>query len=105
MGEETDRSSKLAYFLVGGGIGAVVALLFTPRTGRENREVFTKKATDSREQVISASRNASDKMSDYIDKSKGIVSTQKDRISAALEAGKQAYQEEKLKIEPESESS
>ena len=35
MGEETDRSSKLAYFLVGGGIGAVVALLFTPRTGRE----------------------------------------------------------------------
>lgn len=105
MGEETERSSRLAYFLVGGGIGAVVALLFTPRTGRENREVVTQKATDSRERVISATRNASEKMSDYVDKSKGIVSTQKDRISAALEAGKQAYQEEKVKTDLESESS
>ena len=38
MGEGTDRGSKLAYFLAGGGIGAIVALLFAPRTGRETRD-------------------------------------------------------------------
>ena len=35
MAEETN--SKLTYFLIGGGIGAVLALIFAPRTGQETR--------------------------------------------------------------------
>ncbi|MXZ34947.1 MAG: YtxH domain-containing protein [Acidobacteria bacterium] len=99
MGEGSDRGSKLAYFLVGGGIGAVVALLFAPRTGRETRDIISQRTADSRERVASATRVTSGKVSDYLDKGleKGreAVSTQRDQISAAIAAGKQAYQEEK----------
>jgi gas vesicle protein len=106
MGEGTDCGSKLAYFLVGGGIGAIVALLFAPRTGRETRDIIVQRTAESRDRVASATRSTSDKMSDYIekglDKGKEAVSSQKDQISAAIAAGKQAYEEEKTKAELES---
>ena len=106
MGEGTDRGSKLAYFLVGGGIGAIVALLFAPRTGRETRDFISQRTADSRERVASATRVTSEKVTDYLDKGiekgRDAVSTQKDQISAAIAAGKQAYQEEKGKSEAES---
>jgi gas vesicle protein len=99
MSEGSDRLSKLAYFLVGGGIGAIVALLFAPRSGRETREMIAQRATESRERVLTAGRNVSDRVSTYIDKGKDAVSTQKEQISAAIEAGKQAYREEKTKTQ------
>jgi gas vesicle protein len=99
MTEGSDRAARLAYFLVGGGIGAVVALLFAPRSGRETREMITQRANESRDRVLSASRNVSDKVSTYIDKGKEAVSSQKEQLSAAIEAGKQAYREEKAKTQ------
>jgi hypothetical protein len=39
----------------------------------------------------------SDRVTDYLDKGKEIVSSQKEQISAAIEAGKQAYRDEKAK--------
>ncbi|MDQ3747593.1 MAG: YtxH domain-containing protein, partial [Acidobacteriota bacterium] len=35
--EETSATTKLTYLLVGGGIGAILALLFAPKTGEELR--------------------------------------------------------------------
>lgn len=103
MSDGSDRLSKLAYFLVGGGIGAVIALLFAPRSGRETREIIAQRATESRERVLSASRNVGDKVTTYIDKGKEVVSTQREQIAAAIEAGKQAYRDEKAKsqVSPE----
>jgi gas vesicle protein len=97
MSDGGDRTSRLAYFLVGGGIGAIVALLFAPRSGRETRDLIAQKAAEGRERVATTSRTVSDRMTDYIDKGKEIVSSQKEQISAAIEAGKQAYREEKAK--------
>jgi gas vesicle protein len=97
MSDGSDRMSRLAYFLVGGGIGAVVALLFAPRSGRETRELIAQRAAESRERVASTSRNVGEKVSAYIDKGKELMNSQKEQISAAIEAGKQAYREEKAK--------
>jgi Gas vesicle protein len=36
--EGTSASTKLTYLLIGGGIGAVIALLFAPKSGVELRE-------------------------------------------------------------------
>src|SRR3954451_1033854 len=36
--DETSAATKLTYLLVGGGIGAVIALLFAPKSGVELRE-------------------------------------------------------------------
>ena len=97
MSEGSDRVSKLAYFLVGGGIGAVVALLFAPRSGRETREIIAQRANESRDKVLSASRNVSDRVTTYIDRGKEVVSSQKEQLAAAIEDGKQAYRDEKAK--------
>ncbi len=35
--EETSATTKLTYLLIGGGIGAVLALLFAPKSGEELR--------------------------------------------------------------------
>ena len=97
MSEGSDRLSKLSFFLVGGGIGAIIALLFAPRSGRETREIISQRASDSREHVLSTSRNVGEKVSTYIEKGKEVVSTQREQMAAAIEAGKQAYREEKAK--------
>ena len=97
MSDGGDRTSKLAYFLVGGGIGAIVALLFAPRSGRETRDLIAQKAAEGRERMATTSRTVSDRVTNYIDKGKEIVSSQKEQITAAIEAGKQAYREEKAK--------
>ena len=36
--EDTSVSSKLTYLIIGGGIGAVIALLFAPKSGKELRD-------------------------------------------------------------------
>ena len=35
--EETSATTKLTYLLIGGGIGAILALLFAPKSGEELR--------------------------------------------------------------------
>ncbi|MBA3786359.1 MAG: YtxH domain-containing protein, partial [Acidobacteria bacterium] len=35
--EETNATTKLTYLLIGGGIGAILALLFAPKSGEELR--------------------------------------------------------------------
>jgi gas vesicle protein len=97
MSEGSDRVSKLGYFLVGGGIGAVIALLFAPRTGRETRDLIAQRASESRDRVASAGRNVSDKVTSYIERGKEVVNSQRDQFSAAIEAGKQAYRDERTK--------
>ncbi len=97
MSDGSDRLSKLSFFLVGGGIGAVIALLFAPRSGRETREIIAQRASDSRERVLSTSRNVGEKVSTYIERGKEVVNTQKEQMAAAIEAGKQAYRDEKAK--------
>ena len=97
MNEQNNSISKLAYFLVGGGIGAIIALLFAPRSGRETRDLIAQKAAESKDRLSTASRDVSDRVTTYIEKGKELVNTQKEQISAAIEAGKQAYREEKAK--------
>jgi gas vesicle protein len=98
--------SKVAFFLAGMGLGAVVALLFAPRSGKETREYLSNRAEEGRDYI----RNKSDEGREFvstrgrelrsqaeqaIDKAKDVVAKQKDQLSSALEAGKQAYQVEK----------
>src|SRR5207249_4765334 len=44
-------SDKFLFFLAGAGIGAVLALLFAPKSGRETRDMISRTATDSRDFV------------------------------------------------------
>ena len=96
MSEEND-GSKVGFFLAGLGTGAVMALLFAPRSGKETRDMIAQKAEEGRDYVISKSEEIRKQAEDAVEKGRDLVTKQKDLLSAALEAGKQAYQEEKTK--------
>jgi gas vesicle protein len=96
MSEEND-GSKIGFFLAGLGIGAVIALLFAPRSGQETRDMIVQKAEQGRDFVVTKTEEIRRQAEDAVEKGRDLVSKQKELLSAALEAGKQAYQEEKIK--------
>jgi len=94
---EENGGTKVGFFLAGLGIGAVVALLFAPRSGRETRDMIAQKAEEGKDFVKTKTEEIRKQAEDAVEKGKDLVNKQKELLSAALEAGKQAYQEEKTK--------
>jgi gas vesicle protein len=97
MSDEENGGSKLGCFLVGLGIGAVLALLFAPRSGQETRDMIAEKAEEGRDFVKTKTDELRQQAEEAVEKGKDLVTKQKELLSAALEAGRQAYQEEKTK--------
>lgn len=95
---DNNGGSKAAFFLAGAGIGAIVALLFAPKTGKDARDYIAQRAGESRNQVTEKSKEYRQRAEGYVDKARDTVAKQKEQLSAALEAGKQAYREEKTKV-------
>jgi gas vesicle protein len=104
--KEGNGGDKLLYFIAGAGIGAVLGLLFAPKSGRETREIIARtanegrdflstKVTEGRQFVEDSKRRVNDDFNSFLDRSKEAVQRQKEQLTAAFEAGKQAYREEK----------
>jgi len=90
-------ASGFAYFLAGLSFGALITLLFAPKTGQETRDLIGAKANEGKEYVTARSKEVREQAEQLVGKAKDLVAQQKEQLSAALEAGKQAYQEEKVK--------
>ncbi len=97
MSDEKATAEKALYFVLGAFVGAATALLLAPRTGEETRRIITSKAREGADLVASRGKDVADKTSGYIDRGKELLQQQRDQLNAALEAGKQAYREEKDK--------
>ena len=114
-------STRLTYLLIGGGIGAILALLFAPKSGQELRGDIadaTRKGIDrSREaaqqlgdragEYYEATRGraaelytqAADRVTEVAQSAREAAARQGGTLTAAIDAGKKAYQEEKRKTE------
>lgn len=123
--EETRASTKLTYLLVGGGIGALLALMFAPKSGHElrgdiadatrkglekSKETATlvgEKAGDyyevTRERASGLYHTAQDKVGELSDRAREATA-RKNPISDAIDAGKEAYQEEKRRLESQTDT-
>ena len=91
--------SKISYFLVGLGIGALLGILFAPKPGEETREYLSKKAEEGKEYAQRKARELRERADDLIERSKEIAMKQKESIAAAVDAGREAYQREKAKAQ------
>lgn len=129
---DSDISTKLTYLLIGGGIGAIIALLFAPKSGQELREDIadaTRKGIDrtrdaalyardrageyyevgrarageyyeaGRDRAAEIYSTASGKVGELAEGARAAASRQAAPLSAAIEAGKQAYADEKRRTE------
>jgi gas vesicle protein len=95
MSENT--GSKVSYFLVGLGVGAVLGILFAPKSGEETREYLMDKAEQGRDYAKRRARELRERAEDMYERGKDVLSSQREQISSALEAGKEAYTREKSK--------
>lgn len=118
---DTEVGTRLAYFLIGGSIGAIVALLFAPKSGHElrgdiadvtrkgidrTRETATQVGTKAgeyyevtRDRALDLYTAASTRAVDVADVAREVATRKKDQFTAAIEAGKEAYDEEKRRTE------
>ena len=106
----SDVSTRLTYLLIGGGIGAVLALLFAPKSGAELRGDLADVTRKGIDKTREGARYVGDKAGDYygavrdragdwVGGAKDVATQNRGQFSAAIEAGRQAYNEEKRKTE------
>jgi gas vesicle protein len=91
--------SKVSFFLLGLGVGAVVGMLFAPKSGEETREFLLQKADEGREYAQRKAQELRERAEDLVERSKQVVTRETDSISAAVDAGREAYQREKAKAQ------
>jgi gas vesicle protein len=114
-------STRLTYLLIGGGIGAVIALLFAPKSGHELRGDIadaTRKGIDksreaaqqlgdraseyyetTRERATYLYSQAAERVGEVAQTARETATRKTSTVAAAIDAGKKAYQEEKRKTE------
>lgn len=119
--EDGSVSTKLTYLLIGGGIGAVIALLFAPKSGvelrgdiadatrkglekgKETAAQLQEKAGEyyeiSRDRASELYQTAQEKAGALTEKARSAAAQSVNPFSAAVEAGKEAYIAEKRKSE------
>jgi gas vesicle protein len=99
-----EEKNGFGYFLLGLGLGVAAGVLLAPRSGAETRDYIKSKAGESgeylrsradegREYLKRRGEEIADSASDLIDKGKTAVNRRRDNLSAAVEAGKQAYRD------------
>jgi gas vesicle protein len=91
---DNNAGSKISFFIVGMGIGALMGLLFAPKSGEETREYLTGKADDGREFAQRKAKELRERAEDLLERSKEIMARQKDAVNTAVEAGKETYRRE-----------
>lgn len=89
-----NAGSKVSFFLVGLGIGALLGILFAPKSGEETREYLSSRADEGRDYAQRKARELRERAEDLLERSKEIMSKQKDALSSAVEAGKETYKRE-----------
>ncbi len=92
MGRD-EGGSGFIWFLAGLGIGAIVGVLYAPKSGDETREYLRRKGEEGREYVVSQATRARAQAGEWVDKGKEVVSQQRENWSQAVQAGKQAYRD------------
>jgi gas vesicle protein len=86
-------SNSFLWFLAGLGVGAVVGVLYAPRSGDETRDAIRSKAQEGGERVRQQARRAREQASDWVDRGRDVLNQQKEQFRNAYEAGRQAYNE------------
>jgi gas vesicle protein len=88
-----EDDNKFSYFFLGLGLGVAVGLLFAPKSGSETRDLLLTKADEGKEYLKRQASELKDTAAEAVEKGKSAVTRQRDHLSAAVEAGKQAYRE------------
>ncbi len=80
-------------FLTGVSVGAGIALMFAPRSGRQMRAQIAETAADSVNYAKQRGGEVRDTARELVDRGKGEIARQKEGLSEGVRRGVEAYQE------------
>lgn len=129
MREDTGKGQGVAWFLAGLGVGALIGVLYAPKSGRETREDLAQGAREGTEYLRARSRQAAEQVGqvydrskeqvnqyigrgremvdrgraqweDFVERGKNMVNDQSSRVGAAVDAGREAYNANAKPTEP-----
>jgi gas vesicle protein len=90
---DRDSGNSIMWFLAGLGFGALLGVLYAPRSGRETRESLLNSAQEGKEYIKNRSREARETVGQWVDRGKEVVAQQKEKFGGAVEAARQSYRE------------
>lgn len=93
--------SILLSFLLGGLVGAGLALLFAPRSGEETRKKIKELTEEVKEKAEGYVEQVKGRLTSSVEKGKEFIEEKKSIITTAVEAGKEAYEREKERLSKE----
>ena len=93
--QEHTSKNTLIYLIAGGAIGAGLAMLFAPKSGRETREDISNATLKGFEQAKEFSTNVSEKAKNVYTQAQAkaleTYSTAKDGINSTIESAKENF--------------
>lgn len=79
---------RVVWIMIGAAVGAGVALLYAPRTGKETRKYLRKRANYAREAITDMSDTVLDKGRDVYDT---LADASRGAYASVADAGREAY--------------
>jgi gas vesicle protein len=104
MAEEKSSSGSaiVLSFILGGVVGAALAILYAPWEGNKSREKLKDLAEEVKEKSGHLSEDWKEKAATFIEKGKEFVEQKRGILSSAFDTGKEAMMKEKEElIKPE----
>ena len=86
--------------VAGGLIGALLGVLYAPKSGRETRDSLYKSSEELYEKTRAQVEQGQRKMEELAERGKELYTEKKDRLKKAMEAGVEVYKQEKLQSPP-----
>jgi len=90
---DRDSGNSFMWFLAGLGFGALLGVLYAPRSGRETREAIRNSAQEGGEYLKTRGREARESVNQWVERGKDVVSRKKEELGSAIDSARQAYRE------------
>jgi len=90
---EKDNSNNLMWFIAGLGFGALLGVLYAPRSGRETRHALRNTAQEGRDFIRERGKEAKDTVEQWVERGKEVIGRQKEQFGSAVDAGRHAFRE------------
>jgi gas vesicle protein len=92
--ERHDSGGYVGWFMFGAMVGAAAAILLTPKTGAQARELLADQGGEVARRAQEFAAEAQGRAGEWLDKSRELFEEQTQRLMSAFEAGRDAMREE-----------
>ena len=90
---EQQETTGIGWFIAGLGLGALLGVLFAPKTGKDMREGLMSGARDSKDFVAERSRQARDQINSVVDRGREQMSNYTEKGKEAAGKGRERWSE------------